>query len=111
MRRGGSSVRSSTNLRSSATTGFSARREWAATRPDGDLVHDFSRFDWVPVIVSIADRLGVSDVIKAVDVARSFGRKSPTALSALGRRAATLGERALAFQLGEDALRLGDPVG
>lgn len=79
--------------------------------PDDDRVRDFSRFDWVPVIVSIADRLDVADLTTVAGIARSLGRDSPRALSALARRAAVLGQSAMAFQLGEDALRSGDPVG
>jgi len=82
-----------------------------AAAPDGDRVRDFSRFDWVPVIESIADRLNVADLTTAAAVARSFGRGSSRALSALARRASALGQSVMAFQLGEDALRSGDPGG
>jgi hypothetical protein len=79
--------------------------------PDGQGRLDIGRFDWSPVLASIAPRLSYAEIGKLESAARSLGRKSAAALSALALRAAALGQKALALRLGEDALKVADPVG
>lgn len=70
-------------------------------------------FGWTPVIEHLASRLGTAEIteLETIATSRLVGEQLSEALTALSKRLLALGERALAWELAERALKMTAPSG